>query len=209
MSILDYRTFIFDLDGVVLDSNKIKEKNIFASVESVFDRKVASEFTSYFISLNGIPRETKIFNYFEDKEKAYMILKNYNQRNRSALLSAPITEGFIKFVNYIRPVAEYTYLLSGGDESEIKKIIEYKHLNHYFDAILGGPNHKDQNLQALPIVEPAIYFGDSQVDYETAIKFKIDFVFMYQYSQMKNWESYFVDKKIHSIIKNFNNYNYD
>jgi phosphoglycolate phosphatase-like HAD superfamily hydrolase len=203
MNLEKYKTIILDLDGVVLDSNTIKEDNIFEAVKTVFDAEIAQKFTAYFTSLNGVPRETKIFGYFEDKEKAQNILESYNQKNQASLLNVAFTEGFLDFFETIKNLPIKKYILSGGDEKEIKAILHHKKIDVYFDAILGGPNKKDENLKTVSFDYPVIYFGDSQIDYETAQKFNFDFVFMFQYTQMKDWRNYFSGKQILLTIKNF------
>ena len=50
MNIFDYKTYIFDFDGVILDSNFIKKNAISKSVTSFIDDIEKITFVEYFIS---------------------------------------------------------------------------------------------------------------------------------------------------------------
>ena len=47
---------IFDVDGVIFDSNTLKEKNIKEASLSFVDETIAIDFVAYFTQLNGVPR---------------------------------------------------------------------------------------------------------------------------------------------------------
>jgi phosphoglycolate phosphatase-like HAD superfamily hydrolase len=48
-----------------------------------------------------------------------------------------------------------------------------------------------------------VYFGDSRLDYEVALKFGFDFVFLYGYTEFKYWKDYCQSNKI-IAFKDFN-----
>ena len=54
----NYNTFIFDCDGVVMNSNFIKANCFYLSVED-FGEKIALEFKNYHASAGGISRIKK------------------------------------------------------------------------------------------------------------------------------------------------------
>ena len=66
-----YKTFIFDCDGVILNSNKIKT-NSFRALLSTYDKCAVDEFIKYHKTNGGISRYEKI-KYFLKK-----IMPKYN-----------------------------------------------------------------------------------------------------------------------------------
>ena len=52
LKISEYDIIIFDFDGVILDSNKIKERNIRKVMSCYLDNARVNEFVNYFIATN-------------------------------------------------------------------------------------------------------------------------------------------------------------
>ena len=50
-----------------------------------------------------------------------------------------------------------------------------------------------------------LYIGDSKIDYEVAKKYSFDFVYMYQYTQFREWRKFIF---LFKIIKNFKTLTY-
>ena len=93
-----YSNIIFDCDGVILDSNKIKERNIYkVSSKYLFESKL-TEFIEYFNSNPGIPREGKIEKYIHNKSTITNILKEYNSLNLESLKTANLVNGVKNFI---------------------------------------------------------------------------------------------------------------
>ena len=44
--------------------------------------------------------------------------------------------------------------------------------------------------------KPAVYLGDSKYDYEASKKASIDFIFIYEWTEFKNWKKFCDDNKI-------------
>jgi len=197
-----YQTLILDIDGVIFNSNKIKENNIFKACRHFTNIETATEFTSYFINLSGVPREIKINSYFLKQPKlASQILNYYNKLNDKSLYSVKLTKGAKDFIKNCKPNIKLV-ALSGGAEDEIKKLFKVHNLTEYFNYIFGGPNTKKQNIQNVYLKKPLLYIGDSIVDYETAAYIGADFIFMYGYSSHENWKKLLANKTILGTIQN-------
>lgn len=191
-----YKTIIFDLDGVLFDSNHIKGNNIYRASCEFVEIKVAQKFCSYFTGLNGIPRGVKINNFFPNNpEMTKALLDRYNQLNQDTIFEAPLTPGVKEFLRWCKERCTL-FVLSGGEENEINKLLSENKLSAYFQKIMGGPLNKSQNLEVAHYEQPVLYFGDSKVDFETAQKFNFDFVFVYGYTQFTEWKEFFKDKNI-------------
>ena len=60
----NYKNLIFDCDGIILNSNKIKTQ-AFYDVVSIYGNKAANELKNYHIKNGGISRYKK-FHYFSE-----------------------------------------------------------------------------------------------------------------------------------------------
>jgi phosphoglycolate phosphatase-like HAD superfamily hydrolase len=98
------------------------------------------------------------------------------------------------------------YVISGGNQDEVRDVFRVKGLERYFTGIFGSPEDKitiiHDKLKSKDIQLPAIFIGDSRYDYEVAVENNFAFVFMSQYSEFKEWKKFFSDKKDVMIIKN-------
>ena len=74
--LLDHNNFIFDFDGVIVDSNLVKKKAIFQASKSFAKDKYIHKFVTYFTKNSGIPREKKIKKFFK-KNDYLQIKENY------------------------------------------------------------------------------------------------------------------------------------
>jgi phosphoglycolate phosphatase-like HAD superfamily hydrolase len=198
-----YRQLVFDCDGVIVDSNGVKEANIRAAARSVCDEATAERFVAYFIGHNGLPRETKIAAFFTDPAVQRQILCEYNRLNADTvpfIEPAPETRAFLeRCVRAGMPL----YLLSGGDEPEVRELLENAGIAPMFRRILGGPRSKVEHLERLGLTGPTCYFGDSRYDYEVAARFGFDFVFLSRYSQFRGWAEFFSDRSEVRVAEDF------
>jgi len=197
-----YKNIIFDFDGVILDSNTIKKEAIWESTKDLLDKKTHNEFVEYFIHNNGVPRETKIKKFFIDENLYKKVLQKYNTLLEDRLLNANLTNGLNSFLQKLSFYNLSLFVLSGGDEEEVKTLLKNKNLINKFKAVKGGPKIKEKNLEELNLDGKTLYIGDSKIDYEVSYKYTIDFVFMYKYTQFFEWKNFFKDKDI-LIIKDF------
>lgn len=203
MQLEKYKTFFFDFDGVLVDSNFIKSKNIEkATRKFVEDEEQLNSFVNFFTQNNGIPREDKVFKYFE-VEKGEKILSEYYNLNQDSFSTMKVNHYFPDLLDYLHSLKAECYILSGGSKAEINDILKINKVKS-LSGILTGPKHKTENLQNLDFPKPAIFIGDSKHDYEVAKENSLDFIFMHKYTQFVEWESFFSNIEIKKIIKDLN-----
>jgi HAD superfamily hydrolase (TIGR01549 family) len=202
VAIEDYKTFIFDFDGVILNSNLIKKAAIKEAASDVLSIKKTKEFVEYFIHFNGVPREKKIAKYICEDEYEY-VLNKYESLIDLELKKAEIIPGVVDIIKKISKLKKTIIVLSGGTQDEVYKLLEYKKLAHYFDGVYGGPKNKEENLQELSLNKPVLYFGDSEVDYLVSKKYNFDFIFIYGYSSIVNWKMKVNNWDLVKSIKDF------
>ena len=205
-----YDFFIFDCDGVILDSNKLKSD---AFSEALPDESpdLVEEFVAYHKNNGGISRYEKFKYYFEDMKK--QVNAEIEITNALNNFAAIVSEGLLK-CNYIPGVVELIgelfnlnkrlFVVSGSDEKELIQVFRKRGIDYYFENIYGSPANKKENtrkvVESLNEGKIGIFFGDSKSDYDASKKFGLDFVFVKGYSE---WVNDLKILDIKSTIKNF------
>ena len=204
-----YDCFIFDCDGVILDSNKIKTEAFFL-LALPYGKGIAKALVDYHTQNGGISRYLKIKYLIEGLlRKKDLILedklvKEYGELVYHELLKAKYINGFINFIE-THGENKTNFILSGGDQNELNKVFQNRNTSSYFSKILGSPVSKYENVETiLPRIKAnkTILFGDSKLDYEVANYYGFNFVFLYGKSEFTNWEKYFENKNV-ICIKNW------
>jgi phosphoglycolate phosphatase-like HAD superfamily hydrolase len=198
-----YRQLIFDCDGVIVDSNGVKEANIRAAAESVCKTAEAARFVAYFVANNGLPRDTKIARFFPDPDVRRAVLSRYNELNAASVPFVEPEPAACRFLKRCAGEGVPLYLVSGGDEPEVRELLENAGIAGFFEKILGGPSSKVEHLEHLGLAGPTCYFGDSRYDHEVASRFGFDFVFLSRYSQFSEWREYFSGRPEVRVVPDF------
>lgn len=200
-----YRTIIFDCDGVILNSNKVKSDAFYASVIE-YGKEYADELVSYHIANGGISRYAKfdyflktILNHPTPETELDKLLNNYAREVRQGLLSCEIASG-IADLRSATPDAKW-FIASGGDQSELREIFTLRNLSEYFDGgIFGSPDNKitifSRELANNSAYSPIVFLGDSLYDYKCSCEFELDFVFLHKWTEFKEWNDFFSDKAV-------------
>lgn len=211
MNLEKYNTIIFDCDGVILDSNIIKS-NAFYTVAKQFGTKIADQFHLYHVNNGGLSRYIKfkflienLLNEEFSKTLHEKLLSEYENLILKQLIESELTDGIDLFLTKHKNVKKI--VVSGGDEKELNYVFQKKALTNYFLKIKGSPKSKYENIEDLKserlLIEPILFIGDSKLDYEVAIHYNFDFLFLYGYSEFSDWKEFFTGKDI-TLIQSFN-----
>ncbi|OFZ52062.1 MAG: hypothetical protein A2381_06015 [Bdellovibrionales bacterium RIFOXYB1_FULL_37_110] len=192
--------FIFDCDGVVLDSNQFKTDAYYEILKN-FDDQKALDFAQFHRENGGISRFVKFELFFQKylgsvnfKELAQEASRQYAVLTIQKLKTAKVNEGFFDLLKIIKGKK---YIVSGGAQDDLIDVFKFKKMDQLFDGIYGSPPDKYQIFEGLNIdVNKAIYFGDSRFDFEVANFFNVDFVFMKKLTEFSKWEEYFASKDV-------------
>jgi len=183
-----YDFFIFDCDGVILDSNKLKS-NAFAKALPDEPLDLVAEFVEYHKENGGISRYEKFKYYFEKmKNQDAAELEIVNALNNFAsIVSKELEEcefisGVLEFIVELTKKDKTLYVVSGSDQEELIKVFIKRGINHYFSEIYGSPDDKfantDKVVQSIGLNKDGVFFGDSKSDYKVAKKHGLDFLFI-------------------------------
>lgn len=199
MNVAGYKTLIFDCDGVVLDSNRVKTQ-AFYNAALPYGPVAAEKLKRYHTANGGISRYRK-FEYFlsevvaddADGPALESLLDSYALEVRQGLLNCKVADGLIELRQ--RTCNSKWLIVSGGDQHELRDVFAARGLFELFDGgIFGSPDNKENILQrefaAQNITKPALFLGDSRYDHVAAASLDIDFLFIRSWSEFKEHASY-------------------
>ena len=184
--IIQDKIIIFDFDGVLADTIKIKGEVFF----SIF-KKYGTEIQKYAKELHfnniGLQRKYKFKKVLEfNKErninkKLIDLNKSFEIEYKKKIKKIKINKNFEKFIINNYKFFKF-YIASAAPENEIYKILVKNNLEKYFIKIYASPIKKEYSIKKiiknnLKIKNKNIIFiGDSIHDYNVAKKMNIKFI---------------------------------
>lgn len=196
-----YDVFIFDCDGVILDSNNIKTNAFKSTLTGVSEKKI-NQLIKYHKRFGGISRYEK-FKYFytfiniqNDKEILIkQALEKFGSIVSKQLLEAEYLPGILNFLEEIKKKKSTCFINSGSDEKELIEIFSKRKILSLFHSVFGSPGTKIQNnkkiFKLMGRKKKYLYFGDSASDYFSTLDYNIDFIFVSGFSEWKNPQGFF------------------
>lgn len=202
MNITDYKTLVFDCDGVILDSNKVKTQ-AFYNAALPYGEAAAQALVDYHVANGGISRYRK-FEYFLETVVAQhaagvsgpdlqTLLDAYAASVRLGLLNCTVAAGLAE-LRAATPDARWL-IVSGGDQAELREVFTQRRLADMFDGgIFGSPASKDEILSsqlANSNIRPrALFIGDSRYDHVASAGAGLDFLFVSRWTEFPGWQAY-------------------
>lgn len=200
IDLTQYQTLVFDCDGVILNSNRIKTQ-AFYDVAKVYGHDPAQTLKDYHILNGGISRYEKFEYLFTnilqkpiEAQELKQLLLNFSKEVKKALLTCEVAI-------HIRELREKTkntkwLIVSGGNQTELREVFQQRNLDGYFDGgIFGSPDDKDAILKnevnKRNIIGKSLFLGDSMYDYQSATTAQMDFIFLSKWTEVRNWEDKF------------------
>ena len=203
----EYKTLVFDCDGVVLNSNQLKIQAYYdVAIKSGANKTQAQALVDYHVKLGGISRYPK-FEYFlheimqqaVTEQAMQALLDSFTKEVKRLLTDCEIAPDLMR-VREANLHAKWM-IISGGDQAELRDIFQQRGIDKLFDAgIFGSPDNKDiilaRELDAGNIVEPALFIGDSRYDHQASTNAGLDFVFLSAWTDVEDWQDYCANHQI-------------
>jgi phosphoglycolate phosphatase-like HAD superfamily hydrolase len=190
-----YDIYIFDCDGVILDSNQLKIKAMRNALEAHFsNHALINDCVDYFRNNFGKSRFHHVRHFLdsilgvkEDQRDALeqLILTSFSTQCRALYLKAEITPGFMAFIEQCKGKR---YVASGSEQNELRDVFVQRGLDVHFNGVFGSPTPKTELIRGILEQENntnAVMFGDAESDMLSAKQNQIDFVFYAPYSNVK------------------------
>ena len=207
-----YDFFIFDCDGVILDSNTLKS-NAFTKALPGESPDLVAKFVEYHKKNGGISRYEKFRYYFEEMKKQVeteveinKALNNFSAISSEGLLQCNYIPGVVELIGELFNLNKGLFVVSGSDEKELIQVFRQRGIDHYFENIYGSPASKAENtkkvISDMSKTKKGLFFGDSKSDYNASKKFGLDFVFVKGHTDWEEWPT-LINSKDYIIIDNF------
>lgn len=199
VDIKNYHSLVFDCDGVVLDSNRIKTQ-AFYDAALIYGHDAAQALKDYHVKNGGISRYKK-FEYFLSEilgghvnpDDLKQLLERFASEVKKGLLASKVAPR----LDELRDYTQHTnwLIVSGGDQAELREAFTQKGLDVFFDGgIFGSPDTKElileREIRQSNIDKPALFLGDSKYDYQAARQAGLDFVFISGWTEVADWEAW-------------------
>ena len=192
----NYDVYIFDCDGVILDSNKLKSAAFRDALAGEPIDKV-DDLVEFHKTNGGISRYEKFKYFYEvihpsiDKEdKCKKAILRFGEIVSERLQVVDYIPGVEDFLKYSKSLSKELYVNSGGDEKELRNLFSERNISKYFNEIYGSPHTKEKNVERILKFYKKntryLFFGDSKSDYLAAKSFDIDFVYISGVSEWQN-----------------------
>ncbi|CAM2826142.1 HAD family hydrolase [Vibrio neptunius] len=191
----EYEVYIFDCDGVILDSNQLKIEAMKNALEAHFSSQdLIAECVEYFRHNFGKSRFHHVAHFLdniftiEEEERSkleQLVLSDFSEQCRILYLTAQVTPGFMSFLAQCKGKR---YVASGSEQSELRDVFVQRGLDTHFDGVFGSPTPKAELIRRVLAQEQntnAVMFGDAESDLLSAQQNHIDFVFYAPYSNVK------------------------
>jgi phosphoglycolate phosphatase-like HAD superfamily hydrolase len=194
-----YDTFIFDNDGVIIDSNNAKTEAFIKALDGE-RTDLIDKFVKYHHNHGGVSRYEKIKHFFlnikQDKDCNSAIekaLEKYSFFAKKALLNSRLIPGVEDFLGLLKENNRAIHVVSGSDQNELIDVYQARGLDKYFNSVFGSPRKKSDIVQKIVndgINLPAVYFGDAFLDYSVALEHNLDFIFISHGSEWLDGEQF-------------------
>lgn len=208
-----YATLVFDCDGVVLNSNKVKTK-AFYQAALPYGKDAAEAMVDYHVAHGGISRYKK-FAYFVERivpdiaprangPDLDTLLMRYADEVRQGLLTCEVAEGLSLLRK--QTLNARWLIVSGGDQAELRDVFKRRGLADMFDGgIFGSPDAKEvileREIAKSNIQFPALFIGDSKYDHQAASQAGLDFLFLTNWTEVNNHHDWCAREKLSFCCK--------
>lgn len=181
------KNIIWDFDGVILDSMKVRELG-FKKVLSNFPENEVNLLLDFHSKNGGLSRYVKFRYFFQEirkegftEEKITGLARAYSQIMRKSLLSKDkLIREVLQFIKNNNKRFNM-HIVSGSDEEELRFLCKKLEISEFFISIHGSPTSKIDNVRDL--IKNHAYsgketclIGDSVNDYDAAKENNIKFL---------------------------------
>ncbi len=203
------RNWVFDCDGVLLNSNEAKYQAMFDATRP-FGEKEAHALVTYHRARGGVGREVKFRHFFktilgreDDFTQDYeQLLARYSQLVQESLKSCDVAPALDEVMSALKQLNVQSFVISGAEQTELRSLLRQKSIDQYFERVFGSPRSKTHWMKRIsdqygPV---QVCIGDSQHDYDVALEWGAHFVFMSRWTEWQNGASFLKDHAAITVL---------
>lgn len=197
----DFEVILWDFDGVIIDSNSVREFG-FREVLKEFDPEEVEQLIDFHNANGGWSRYVK-FRYFYEEILKRPISESKVQELASSFSSIMVKslpnpelliEETVRFIQEMHLQGKQMHIVSGSDGDELRSLSEQLELSKYFISINGSPTPKPVLVKAIIdngdiLASQYCLIGDAVNDYDAANQNDIQF-FGYNNEGLKKYGNY-------------------
>jgi len=192
------KNILFDFDGVILDSMKIKGDG-FKELFKEYDEELVSKLEKFHYENGGVSRFEKIRYFYNEilrqevsEEKVLELADKFSKIIEKKLYNNEnLIEETIEFIEKNHKKFNL-HIVSGAEHNELNKLCNFFGISKYFISINGSPTAKEILVKNIISKynykkEETVLIGDSINDYNAAIKNGIEF-YGYNNDELKKFK---------------------
>lgn len=173
---------IFDFDGVIINSHKIKTKAFYEIFKS-YGKKIAIKAGKFHKNNIGKSRYFKFKFILKNilkkkitKKELLRLDQNFDVFVQKKIRKMIPTKNLMKFLKSQKKYHNF-YISTGTPQNKIVNILKEKKLFSFFTKIYGSPRSKVEHIKEIKKKNNNIIFiGDSLEDFKASVKTNIDFI---------------------------------
>jgi len=188
MDLSRYDYIVFDCDGVILDSNRLKTEAFAVALKDEPEDAV-QRLLDYHVENAGISRYRKFALFYEQilpaadaDAKVASALRRFGDIVRRGMAECGYVPGALAFIEAAHRQGLKLFVASGSDEKELNEVFQERGISRFFEKILGSPSDKLENTRRIAELagpgSKGVFFGDARSDAEAAEDSGLDFVFV-------------------------------
>ena len=200
-----YKSWVFDCDGVLLNSNAVKTQ-AFRDVALQYGAEAAESLVNHHVKFGGISRFVKFEYLFSDilrREPEPGELENVLEQFSKATMARLVDcEGAPHLKDVLKAASRHAklFVVSGGMQDEVRAVLQHRGLDKFFTHIFGSPDNKaeifSRERSKGEMTDPAVFVGDARYDHEMAEQFGLDFIFVHDWTDFEGWSEYLANKDV-------------
>ena len=185
-SLVSIRAIAFDFDGVLAESVDIKTRAYSLLFKGEGDQSIR-QIVDFHLKNGGISRFEKIRKIYNDilnrplsETHYHELCVQFSNLVVEEVVLAPWVNGAEEFL--IKNEKKYTFaVVSGTPEDELKKIVQRREMEHFFDSVRGSPKNKVTLLGELMDTyqlkpKEMVFIGDAETDWHAAREVGLPFI---------------------------------
>lgn len=201
----DFEVILWDFDGVIIESNTVREFG-FREVLKEFDPEQVEQLIDFHNANGGWSRYVKFRYFYEEilnrpisEIKVQELADSFSSVMVECLPNPKLLiEETVGFIQKMSSQGKQMHIVSGSDGNELRSLCKELDLSKHFLSINGSPVPKQALIKALiddgntPASQYCL-IGDAINDYDAAKANAITF-FGYNNASLSNLGSYYIDK---------------